>query len=87
MRGFYNELPIQVTADVHVIQCHAFQLVVLALALGGILRSALGPLPYWLCFVLTELYKLSFMFCGGMLNVSAVLQMILITNIRLCQFN
>jgi hypothetical protein len=45
-------------------------------------RSVFGPLPFWACFVLTEMYKVAFSFCIGMMNVSAFIQMVIITNIR-----
>ena len=70
------------TADIHVIKAKAFQLLVLSLGLGGISRSVFGPLPFWACFVLTEMYKVAFSFCIGMMNVSAFIQMVIITNIR-----
>ena len=59
-----------------------FQILVISLTLGGISRSVLGPLPFWASLALTEMYKVTFSFFIGMMNVLAFIQMIIISNIR-----
>ena len=77
-----NDATMKKTADIHAIQAVSFQFVVLSLSLGGISRAVFGHLPYWTCFMLTEMYKVAFSFFFGLLNVSAFLQMAIILDIR-----
>ena len=72
----------QVTSDIHAIQTVAVQVIVLTVSVGSLARSLLGPLPFWASFMFTEMLKISTAFAIGLFNVSAFLQMAIITSIR-----
>ena len=57
-------------------------MIVVSVSLGSLARSLLGPLTFWTAFVLTEMLKICLAFCFGLFNVSAFLQMAIITSIR-----
>ena len=73
----------QVTSDVHAIQTVAVQMIVVTVSVGSLARSLLGPLPFWTSFMFTEMLKICLAFGIGLFNVSAFLQMAIITSIRL----
>ena len=72
----------QVTSDIQAIQAVAVQLVVVIVSLGSLARSIAGPLPFWTSFMFTEMLKICLAFGIGLFNVSAFLQMAIITSIR-----
>ena len=60
----------------------AYMLIVLSLAGGSLCRAFLGPLPFWPIFLFIELFKVASTFFGGLLNMSAFIQMSIILEIR-----
>ena len=70
--------PLQVLADVHVVQSHSLANVVSSVGIGGIIASTLGPLSFTVSFLLIEWYKMSLVFFAGIVNMSVVLQILTI---------
>ena len=70
--------PLQVLADVHVLQSHSLAHVVTSLGVGGFIAATLGPLSFNISFLLIQLFKISLVAFFGISNMSVVLQILTI---------
>ena len=70
--------PLQVLADVHVVQSHSLANVVSSVGIGGLIASTLGPLSFNISFLLIEWFKMTLVTFFGMNNMSGVLQILTI---------
>ena len=72
----------QVTADFHVIQTTAAQVLITCFSIGACTRAALGPMPFWVIVAWVESMKWAISFFLGLTNVSFFLQIGLIMDFR-----
>ena len=68
------------TADINVF-AHIFgDIAIISSCIEATLRALFGPLPFPVVFGFNQFYKVSLRLVQGVLNVSAVLQLAIITN-------
>ena len=72
----------KVTADFHVIQTTAAQVLITCFSIGACTRAALGPMPFWVTVAWVESMKWAISFFLGLTNVSYFLQIGLIMDFR-----
>ena len=73
---------LKVTADIHAIQATSMQVFISVFSLGGLLRSLVGPMPFWVTFGWIQMNIWSQGFCLAVNNVSSFMQMALIVDFR-----
>ena len=72
----------QVTTDINVFAHICCDIVIISNCLEAILRAVIGPLPFLVIFGFNQVYKIFVILGTGVLNVSACLQVAIITNQR-----
>ena len=80
-----QKLILQVNADVQVYLCTSYQIVLLILTIANMTTAIFISCGYWMTFIFIQLIIFSFSFMIALTNISLVLQIAIILDLRIAK--